>query len=86
MVVLLAPHLRKNSHSFRVIAGAHQSLTLTLLIHHLLSILSEKEEGVVFSAVLLRFFASELVSALELLASYSLRYVDLTVHEEEIRR
>lgn len=43
MVVLLAPHLRKNSRSFRAIARRCQSLALTLLTHHILSISSGKE-------------------------------------------
>lgn len=56
MVVLLAPHPRKNSSSFRVIARRHQSLPLTLLTRHLLSITSGKVEGVEFWAVLLGVF------------------------------
>lgn len=86
MVVLLAPHPRKNSRSFRVIARGLQSLPLTLLTHHLLSITSGKVEGVRFWAVLLGFFAEGLVSVLDLLAGYGLGHIDLTFHREEIRR
>lgn len=60
VVVLLAPHLRKNCYSFRAIARRHQSLLLTLLTHHLLSIPSGKEEGGGFWAIMLGFFPKSL--------------------------